>query len=68
MPQALRDFARHTVELFEEDARIWRHQVFIQKPVFARQDIAGYTALRRWSEQFYEVDEGRSPTRSVVTL
>lgn len=66
MPQRLRDFARHTIELFEEDARIWRHQVFIQRPVFARQDIAGYTALRRWSEQFYEAPEGPSPTRAVA--
>lgn len=59
-------FAAHTVELFEQDARIWRRQVFVQKPVFARQDVAGYSALRKWSEQFYEVPEGRSPTRSVA--
>jgi len=53
------------VELLEQDARIWRHQVFVQKPVYARQDVAAYSALRRWSEQFYEVPEGASPTRSV---
>ena len=68
MPQRQRDFARHTIELFEQDARIWRHQVFVQRPVFARQDIAGYTALRRWSEQFYEAPEGQTPTRAVVEL
>lgn len=68
MPQRLRDFARHTIELFEQDARIWRHQVFVQRPVFAWQDIAGYTALRRWSEQFYEAPEGQTPTRAVVEL
>ena len=49
-----------------QDARIWRRQVFVQKPVFARQDVAGYTALRTWSEQFYEAPEGPSPTRSVI--
>jgi len=58
-------FARQTVELLEQDARIWRHQVFVQKPVYARPDVAAYSALRRWSEQFYEVPEGASPTRSV---
>lgn len=63
---AQRAFAQHTDELFEQDARIWRRQVFVQKPVFARQDVAGYSALRRWSEQFYEVPAGRSPTRSVA--
>lgn len=66
MTAAQRAFAEQTVELFEQDARIWRHQVFVQKPVFARQDVAAYSALRKWSEQFYEVPEGRSPTRSVA--
>jgi 3-ketosteroid 9alpha-monooxygenase subunit A len=61
-----RAFAHHTIELFEQDARIWRRQVFVQRPVFARQDVAGYTALRKWCEQFYEVPEGPSPTRSVI--
>jgi 3-ketosteroid 9alpha-monooxygenase subunit A len=59
-------FARHTVELYEQDARIWRRQVFVQKPVYARQDVAGYSALRKWCEQFYEAPEGPSPTRAVV--
>lgn len=68
MPQKLRDFARSTEELFEEDARIWRHQIFVQRPVYAQQDIKGYTALRKWSERFYEADPGASPTRHVETL
>ncbi|MDE1145100.1 MAG: Rieske 2Fe-2S domain-containing protein [Azospirillaceae bacterium] len=66
MPAAQRAFARHTIELFEEDARIWRHQIFIQRPVFARQDIAGYTALRRWCQQFYEAPEGKTPLIAVA--
>lgn len=68
MTEAQLAFANHTIELFEEDARIWRHQVFVQRPVFARQDIAGYTALRKWSEQFYEAPEGKTPMRAVVEL
>jgi phenylpropionate dioxygenase-like ring-hydroxylating dioxygenase large terminal subunit len=59
-------FAASTIELFEQDARIWRHQVFVQKPVFARQDVAAYTALRKWSEQFYEHGAGPTPTPVVV--
>ena len=66
MPAELKAFAHHTIELFEQDARIWRHQIFIQRPVFAKQDIAGYSALRRWSEQFYEAPESKTPTRAVV--
>jgi hypothetical protein len=61
-----KQFAGHTVELFEQDARIWRHQVFVQRPVFARQDVAAYTALRKWSEQFYEGGAGPTPTPVVV--
>jgi hypothetical protein len=68
MPESLRAFARQTIELLEEDARMWRHQVFVQRPVFAKQDIAGYTALRKWSERFYEAPEGPGPMRAVETL
>ncbi|MCU1498406.1 MAG: Rieske (2Fe-2S) protein [Acidimicrobiales bacterium] len=66
MTDAQKAFAHHTIELFEQDARIWRRQVFVQKPVFARQDLAGYTALRRWSEQFYEAPLGPTPTPWVM--
>ncbi|PJI89559.1 aromatic ring-hydroxylating oxygenase subunit alpha [Sphingomonas koreensis] len=68
MPLKLRDFAAHTAELFEEDARIWRHQIFVQRPVYAQQDIKGYTMLRNWSERFYEGEAGNSPTPFVETL
>jgi 3-ketosteroid 9alpha-monooxygenase subunit A len=66
MTEEQRTFAAQTLELFEQDARIWRHQVFVQKPVFARQDVAAYTALRRWSEQFYELPPGATPTPAVA--
>lgn len=68
MPESLRAFARQTVELYEEDARMWRHQIFVQRPVYAKQDIAGYTAMRKWSERFYEAPEGPTPMESVETL
>ena len=54
MPESLRVFAESTQELYEQDARIWRHQVFIQRPVFAAQDVEAYSALRKWCEPFYE--------------
>lgn len=68
MPEKLREFARSTVELYEEDARMWRHQVFVQRPVYSKQDIAGYTAMRKWSERFYETEPGPCPMRSVDSL
>jgi phenylpropionate dioxygenase-like ring-hydroxylating dioxygenase large terminal subunit len=55
MPQRIKDAAREAQVFYEQDARIWRHQKFVQRPLFAPQDAAGYTALRRWSNQFYEL-------------
>lgn len=54
MPADVLAFAASTNELYEEDARMWRHQQFRQRPIYARQDIKGYTAYRHWCEQFYE--------------
>lgn len=54
MPPEVLAFAASTDELYEEDARMWRHQQFRQRPIFAQQDIKGYTAYRKWCEQFYE--------------
>jgi hypothetical protein len=61
LPSALAAFASQTEELFEQDARIWRHQAFVQKPVYAHDDRAGYSALRTWCEQFYEAPPGPNP-------
>jgi 3-ketosteroid 9alpha-monooxygenase subunit A len=65
MPKGIRDFAASTEELFEEDARIWRHQRFMQNPVYASQDIKGYTAQRKWSERFYEAEAGPTPFAGI---
>ncbi|HDZ57826.1 MAG TPA: Rieske (2Fe-2S) protein [Pseudomonas xinjiangensis] len=54
MPEHVREMARQTRTLFEEDAVIWRHQKFVQRPIFAKADVAGYSALRNWCAQFYE--------------
>lgn len=51
--------------LFEEDARIWRRQAFVQKPIYSLDDRAGYSALRTWCEQFYEAP-GRQSVIDVV--
>jgi 3-ketosteroid 9alpha-monooxygenase subunit A len=61
MPQDLQDYARSTDELFEEDARMWRHMRFKHRPIYARQDVAGYSAMRKWCEQFYEAPAFLSP-------
>jgi phenylpropionate dioxygenase-like ring-hydroxylating dioxygenase large terminal subunit len=61
MPEPMRSFAGSTDALYEEDARMWRHMRFKHRPIYARQDIAGYTAMRKWCEQFYEAPGYLSP-------
>jgi phenylpropionate dioxygenase-like ring-hydroxylating dioxygenase large terminal subunit len=68
MPQHLQDYARNTEELFEEDARMWRHQKFKHRPIYAKQDILGYTAMRKWCEQFYEAPASLSPAMAERML
>ena len=42
-----------------EDLGIWRHQVYVETPAFAKQDAKPYGALRKWARQFYEVEPVR---------
>jgi 3-Ketosteroid 9alpha-hydroxylase C-terminal domain len=57
LPADAAAFAARVGDLYEEDARIWRHQAFVQHPIYALADRAGYSALRKWCEQFYEAPE-----------
>lgn len=68
LPDDVAAMASQIDTLFEEDARIWRHQAFVQKPVYALDDRAGYSAMRRWCEQFYEAPEGPIPMEIVASL
>jgi len=39
-----------------DDLEIWRYQVYVETPAFAKQDAKPYGALRKWARQFYEVE------------
>ncbi|MCU1398320.1 MAG: Rieske (2Fe-2S) protein, partial [Acidimicrobiales bacterium] len=65
LPEDVARMAAASEPLFEEDARIWRHQAFVQRPVYAKEDRAGYSALRSWCEQFYEAPPGVNPLEVV---
>jgi 3-ketosteroid 9alpha-monooxygenase subunit A len=66
MPEQVHETARQTRVFFEQDAQIWRHQKFVQRPIFARQDVKAYTALRKWSDQFYEKPDAPVGPMAVV--
>jgi hypothetical protein len=38
-----------------DDLEIWRYQIYIETPAFAKQDAKPYGALRKWARQFYEL-------------
>ena len=57
-PQSVRDTVqRDFLTTLEEDLRIWRNQVYVETPAFAKQDAKPYGAMRKWAKQFYEVGE-----------
>jgi 3-ketosteroid 9alpha-monooxygenase subunit A len=58
MPQKLRDIAIATFAFTDQDLMIWRHQAYIDKPVFAAQDVEAYSSFRRFCLQFYDDDAG----------
>ena len=39
-----------------DDLEIWRYQVYVETPAFAKQDAKPYGALRKWAKQFYEIE------------
>ena len=61
MPEHAQAFVRTTEEIYEEAARMWRRMRFKHRPIYAKQDVAGYTALRKWCEQFHEAPAGLGP-------
>jgi 3-ketosteroid 9alpha-monooxygenase subunit A len=50
--KATRDF----LVTLKDDLNIWRYQVYVETPAFAKQDAKPYGALRKWAKQFYELD------------
>src|SRR6478735_1485439 len=45
--------ARGVIEQFEADIEIWSHQKYASPAALSRREYPGFTALRRWAEQFY---------------
>jgi 3-ketosteroid 9alpha-monooxygenase subunit A len=39
----------------EDDPEIWRYQKWVEKPAYSKVDAKGYTTLRKWSQQFYDI-------------
>ena len=46
---------KETLQTLWDDLEIWRYQIYIETPAFAKQDARPYGALRKWARQFYEI-------------
>ena len=49
--------ARSVIAQVEADIVIWSHQKYADPAALARGEYPGFTALRRWAQQFYPADE-----------
>jgi hypothetical protein len=55
-PSDLRErIDKEFLNTMEDDLEIWRYQRYVENPALAKQDARPYKALRKWSEQFYDV-------------
>ena len=52
---AARKEARAVIEQVEADLVIWTHQRYADPAALSRGEYPGFTALRKWAEQFYPV-------------
>ena len=54
-PDLLAQVEKEFLSTVDDDLEIWRYQKWIDKPAYSKADAKGYAALRRWSQQFYDV-------------
>lgn len=46
---------RQFLTTVDDDLGIWRHQAWVEKPAYSKVDAKGYSTLRKWAQQFYDV-------------
>jgi nitrite reductase/ring-hydroxylating ferredoxin subunit len=47
------EFAQMVIDQFAADIEIWQHQRYTLRPALATSEYDGFTAFRRWANQFY---------------
>ncbi|MCQ4120473.1 Rieske 2Fe-2S domain-containing protein [Rhodococcus tibetensis] len=55
-PPRARKHAQGVIEQFQNDIHIWKHQRYSDPPALSRSEFEGFTALRKWANQFYPAD------------
>ncbi|GJO41672.1 (2Fe-2S) ferredoxin [Mycobacterium marinum] len=62
------EFGREVIRQFEQDIQIWAHQRYCDPPALTTDELAGFTAIRRWAKQFYPDGIGGSAAEVYAAL
>ncbi|MCV7019437.1 Rieske 2Fe-2S domain-containing protein [Mycolicibacterium aichiense] len=54
-------FAQDVIDQFAADIQIWQHQRYTHRPALATTEFDGFTAIRKWANQFYVSDHQGEP-------
>ncbi|BBA87537.1 MULTISPECIES: Rieske 2Fe-2S domain-containing protein [Mycobacterium] len=62
------EFGREVIRQFKQDIQIWAHQRYCDPPALTTDELAGFTAIRRWAKQFYPDGIGGSAAEVYAAL
>jgi 3-ketosteroid 9alpha-monooxygenase subunit A len=54
------EFGQDVIRQFKQDVHIWSHQRYSDPPALSSSEFEGFTALRKWAQQFYPDGRGGS--------
>jgi phenylpropionate dioxygenase-like ring-hydroxylating dioxygenase large terminal subunit len=54
------EFGQDVIRQFEQDVHIWSHQRYSDPPALSPSEFEGFTAIRKWAQQFYPDGRGGS--------
>jgi 3-ketosteroid 9alpha-monooxygenase subunit A len=58
--QKATEFGDEVIRQFAQDVHIWSHQRYSDPPALSTSEYEGFTAIRKWSMQFYPDGRGGS--------
>jgi hypothetical protein len=55
-------FGQDVIDQFAADIQIWQHQRYTHRPALVTAEFDGFTAIRKWANQFYASDHQGEPS------
>jgi len=57
------EFGQDVIRQFKQDVHIWSHQRYSDPPALSSSEFEGFTAIRKWAQQFYPDGRGGSAAK-----